>query len=154
MELEISELIESMGKAVSQAQQDIEKQALHRFFDYFDEKAEDGVFSLQAKSAKVALPTGQDITAFHPVGVPLVSLVHHRQVTLEKVTMKMNLQLECDQDKVLKVNLNAPAPGGMSNELQNDKVNSENTQSIEIVFQVTDSTDGMSRVVKDINRQL
>lgn len=165
MELSIQDLIESIGSAVSQAQLNIEKHSIYSFFDYFNEQKVSSAdntdtvsVNLTPKTAAVALPSSNDLNTTTLVNVPLVSLVQHRQVTLDKVTVKLKPCLYADDDKTIRADMNAPAFHETASSESSDnlsKIHVDPHQSeIELVFQLSDSAEGLSRVVQNITKIL
>lgn len=160
MQLGIGELIESIGKAVSDAQQNMEKQSLYSFFDYFDEAAENSnedSMQLCPKTARVALPSSNDITETTAVEIPLLSLVHHNQVSLDQVSVKMKICLYLDEHSDIKVDMNAPIMNSaLSSDNSEERRQSDQLQvhEMELVYRVSDKSEGLSRVVQDITKTI
>lgn len=172
--MKISELIAEFGKAVSDAQQKIEMNYIDRFFDYFKpvetvESAEpiDADMTgnaenntspkkktkiLEPATVKVELPCSDDISRFAPVEVPLVTLVHHKQVCLNQVTVKVKPRFTRNAEGGITADINAPVFNSASSHEKTEAASKDDIGEIELVFNVADSSEGISRVVQDISK--
>ncbi len=160
MELDIQKLIEAVGLSVSQAQQTIENHSLGRFFDYFEDthlSADSGSVTdqqnkppqFEPKSVKISMPCQEDISKNKMYDVPLVILTHHRQVHLDKVTVKIRTRLRSDEHNKVTADMTAPAPGDCS---QPDEPNENICDEINLTFNVDNCSEGVSRVVQNITK--
>ncbi|MDE7293289.1 MAG: DUF2589 domain-containing protein [Oscillospiraceae bacterium] len=164
--MEIDDLITEFGKAVTNAQQKIEMNYIASFFKYFKpvklsdedmgENAEDdtsaGSEILKPATVKIELPCADDISHYAPVEVPLVALVHHRQVSLNKVTVRVKPRFTKDTKGGIIADMNAPV-FNTANSLENtDDASRDDMGEIELVFNAADSSEGISRVVQDISK--
>lgn len=160
--MNIQDLIETIGTSVSMAQQGIERHSLKKFFEYFQQpepmaNSEGELNELQGYksiTAKVAMPSGDNINKQNIVDVPLVSLISHRQVQLDKVVVKVRTRLSSDNYGNIEANINVPVSNA-ANTLDGDEapVNSEKAE-MELVFNVRDCAEGLSRVVQDISKTI
>ncbi len=162
MKLGINELIESIGKAVSEAQQNIELHSLYRFFNYFEEEAEDGERDeggqvLSPKTAKMAVPKSDDITGTVVTEIPLLSLVPHNQVSLQQVSVKMKVCLYTDDTDEIMADMNVPARNvSASPDAAGEVCSGATTQmhEVELVYNVSEKSEGLSRVVENITKTI
>lgn len=177
--MDIHSLIEAIGTSVSKAQQGIERHSLERFFEYFHSPdslaaASDGEDNLMENekhdserdseqnarqgfepiTARVIMPRADDINRTAPVEVPLVALAHHRQVHLSKVTVRVKTRLTSDGNDIVKADINAPVSNSANAPEQPEAANGSEAGEIELVFNVTDSSEGISRVVQNISKTL
>lgn len=167
--MDIHGLIETIGTSVSKAQQGIEQHSIQRFFDYFQKSdgtmdaSDDGADESQGDSgslefepitAKMVLPCADDIDRAAPVEIPLVALAHHRQVQLDKVTVRVRTRLSADSSGGIMADINAPILNAANALDDDEKVSDDDTGEIELVFHVTDSAEGVSRVVQNISKTI
>lgn len=161
--MDIHSLIESIGTSVSKAQQGIEQHSIERFFDYFKNPNANTQASndlnaapqgFEPITAKVVMPCSDDISKTAPVEIPLVALAHHRQVHLNKVTVKVKTRLTSDAGGNIVADINAPILNAANSNDTSEAVSDENTGEIELVFNVTDSSEGLSRVVQNISKTI
>ena len=160
--MNIQTLIETIGTSVSMAQQGIERHSLEKFFEYFQQpelmaNSEGELNEPQGYkpiTAKVAMPSGDNISKQTIVDVPLVSLISHRQVQLDKVVVKVKTRLSSDNYGNIEADINVPV-SNTANTLDGAEapVNSEKAE-VELVFNVRDSAEGLSRVVQDISKTI
>ncbi len=156
VELDIQQLIESIGLSVSEAQQTIENHSIKRFFGFFDNEAvcnsADGDVSaappsMTPKKVGFMLPRSDDMSVEENKPIPLPALVHHRQVSLDKVTVNIKTRLRADSDQRVMTDMSsAPPKKGKADEDANDDTYGE----INLEFNVRDSAEGVSRVVQDM----
>lgn len=164
--MEIDELIAEFGKAVTDAQKKIEMNYIKRFFDYFnpvkpsDEDMDGngeadtsaGSKILEPATVKIDMPCADDISRYAPVEVPLVTLVHHRQVCLNQVIVKVKPRFTKNVNGGITADINAPVFNS-ANSLKNaEAASKDDIGEIELVFNATDSSEGISRVVQDISK--
>lgn len=160
MTLGINQLIESIGKAVSEAQLDMEKKSLCQFFEYFEERrgGEEDADNVELRpiTAKILMPRSDDITKTIDVEVPLLSLVHHNQVSLDKVSVKMKVNLYMDDNNEIRADMNMPVSGrtASANDTGEETADQARTHEIELVYQVSDKSEGLSRVVQNITKTI
>lgn len=158
--MDIGALIEAIGTSVSKAQQRIEQHSIERFFDYFSESgvksASNDLSETQPNfkpvTTKVVMPCSSDISKTETVDVPLVALASHRQVHLDKITVKVRTRLTAD-NSCISADINAPSndsnyPG------KTDGENADRMDEIELVFNVSESSEGVSRVVDNISKTI
>lgn len=154
MQLSISDLIASIGCSVSEAQHTIENHSVQRFFGYFDaigspdsDGAEEHVLS--PKTVKMSLPSSEDIAQNCSVNIPLPALAGHRQVSLEKVTVKINTRLTTDDSGSVLADMGAPVASEGAAAPPNG---SGDYGEINLVFNVGDSPEGVARAVQNITK--
>lgn len=164
--MDLHNLIETIGTSVSRAQQGIERHSLQRFFDYFQKPDEimnvldnaDGELreyaSVSAKTAKVELPCSDNIERTASAEIPLVALVHHRQVHLDKVTVKVRTRLSSDSGGRVMADINAPVFNAANALEESEGVSHDDTAELELVFHVTESAEGLSRVVQNLSKTI
>lgn len=151
MQLSLDELIASVGKSISAAQGAIEEHSLERFFDYFETSQPNDLMtaSLKPKTISMLLPSQEDISKSAQVDIPLSALAHHRQVSLDKVTVKVKVRLESSSDRLM-ADMGAP----VSNECSDSNDSEENVGEINLTFNVGDSSEGVARVVQNITKTI
>lgn len=161
--MDIHSLIEAIGTSVSKAQQGIEQHSIERFFDYFQNPntvmgasndTNDALQGFEPITAKVALPCTDNLSKTAPVDIPLVALAHHRQVHLNKVTVKVKTRLTSDNSGSVMADINAPVSNAANSPEDTEAVSNDDVGEIELVFNVTDSAEGMSRVVQNISKTI
>ena len=162
--MNIHSLIEAIGTSVSKAQQGIEQHSIERFFDYFQDPntvmtadlgdTDSAPQGFTPITAKVVMPCSDNISKTVPVEIPLVALAHHRQVHLDKITFKVRTRLTSDNSGNIMADINAPVLN-TANSLEEPEVDQINgTGEIELVFNVTESAEGISRVVQNISKTI
>lgn len=164
--MDIQNLIETIGTSVSRAQQGIEQHSIKRFFDFFEipnrgmdesDASDDsyrGPQIFEPITTKVALPCSDDIARTAPVEIPLVALAHHRQVHLDKVKVKVKTRLTSDNNGNVMADINAPILNAAIPPEDTETVSGDDIGEIELVFNVTESTEGLSRVVQNISKTI
>lgn len=162
--MDIHSLIETIGKSVSKAQQGIERHSIDCFFSYFqDSTAEMSAVlddtdgeprGLEPITAKVIIPRMDNISETAPVEIPLVALTHHRQVHLNKVSVKVKTRLTSDNSGSIMADINAPVFNAANSSEETEAVSNDDVGEIELVFNVTDSAEGMSRMVQNISKTI
>lgn len=161
--MDIHSLIETIGTSISKAQQGIEHHSIKRFFDFFENpntaasESNDANIELQGFepiTAKVVMPCPDNIAKAAPVEIPLVALVHHRQVHLGKVTVRVKTRLTSDNSGSVMADINAPIFNAANFPEDTEAVSRDDMGEIELVFNVTDSTEGLSRVVQNISKTI
>lgn len=161
--MDIHSLIEAIGTSVSKAQQEIEQHSIERFFDYFQRPsvamtASNGADSepqgFEPITAKVVMPCADNISKTAPVDIPLVALANHRQVHLNKVTVKVKTRLTADNSGNVMADINAPVSNAANSPEDTEAASNNDVGEIELVFNVTDSSEGMSRVVQNISKTI
>lgn len=161
--MDIHSLIETIGTSVSKAQQGIEQHSLKRFFDFFEKPNTDMSESNDANNelqgfepitAKVVMPCSDNIAKAAPVEIPLVALAHHRQVHLDKVKVRVKTRLTSDNSGSVMADINAPIFNAANSPEDTENVSGDDISEIELVFNVTDSTEGLSRVVQNISKTI
>lgn len=161
--MDIHSLIETIGTSVSRAQQGIEQHSLKRFFDFFEKPntemsdSNDANIELQGFepiTAKVLMPCPDNIARAAPVEIPLVALAHHRQVHLDKVKVRVKTRLTSDNSGSVMADINAPIFNAGNSLEDTENVSGDDISEIELVFNVTDSTEGLSRVVQNISKTI
>lgn len=161
--MDVHSLIEAIGTSVSEAQQGIEQHSIKRFLDYFQKP--DTVMAVSNEevcepeglapiTAKVVMPCHDDIGRSAPVEVPLVALTHHRQVHLDKVTVRVKTRLSSDSNGCVMADINAPVLTAANALEDSESVSQEDAGEIEMVFHVTESAEGLSRVVQNISKTI
>lgn len=164
MELDIQRLIESIGLSVSQAQQTIEDHSLDRFFDYFNgggipagdtngsAESEQGTSpQFKPKTVKISMPCQNDISKNEMSDVPLVTLTQHRQVHLDKVTVKIRTKLQSDENGSVTADMAAPILNDCSSP---DKPIDNVYDEINLTFNIDDHSEGLSRVIQNITKTI
>lgn len=172
MEFEVGKLIESIGISVSKAQQGLEHHALQRFFCYFgtasEREAAPGTecgqaairdilqkeretAAMEPEVARILMPCDEDLDRKKVVEVPLVALTDHRQVQLDKVTVKVKTKFVTDNTGGVRVDIGAPIAKGtdFSEEPEGDGAG---CGVIEMVFQTAGMPEGEARIVQNIER--
>lgn len=151
MQLSLDELIASVGRSISAAQGAIEAHSLERFFDYFETMQSNGLGgeSLKPKTISMLLPSQEDMSRQAQVDIPLSALAHHRQVSLDKVTVKVKARLESGSGRVM-ADMGAP----ISNESTDPTASQEDVGEINLTFNVGDSSEGVARVVQNITKTI
>ena len=161
--MDIHSLIEAIGTSVSRAQQGIEQHSIERFFDYFQNSNTDAAASnditgekpeFKPITAKVVMPCADNISKAASVDVPLVALANHRQVHLNKVTVKVKTRLTSDNSGNIMADINAPVLNAANLPENTEAASDDDVSEIEMVFNVTDSSEGMSRVVQNISKTI
>lgn len=161
--MDIHSLIETIGTSVSKAQQGIEQHSIKRFFDFFetpnrsmdesdDSSSESRIF--EPITTKVALPCSDDIAKTAPVEIPLVALAHHRQVHLDKVKVRVKTRLTSDNNGRVMADINTPVLNAAIPPEDTETISGDDIGEIELVFNVTDSAEGLSRVVQNISKTI
>ena len=160
--MDMHSLIEAIGTSVSKAQQGIEQHSIERFFEYFQNPNKvmtasndtaDVPQGFEPITAKVVMPCQDNIGKAEPVEIPLVALAHHRQVHLSKVIVKVKTRLTSDNSGSVMADINAPVANA-ANSPEETEAASEDVGEIELIFNVTDSAEGMSRVVQNISKTI
>lgn len=151
MQLSLDELIASIGQSVSSAQGSIENHSLGRFLDYFEAEPSDGEndLSLKPKTIKMSLPSSDDMSKTATVDVPLSALAHHKQVQLDKVTVKVKARLN-QSDNMLMADMGAP----IKNECADQSDPDSDVGEITLTFNVGDCSEGVARVVQNITKTI
>ncbi len=161
--MDIHSLIETIGTSISKAQQGIEQHSIKRFFDFFENPnaamSESNDASIELRgfepiTAKVVMPCSDNIAKAAPVEIPLVALAHHRQVHLDKVTVRVKTRLTSDNSGSVMADINAPIFNAANSPEDTENVSRDDMGEIELVFNVTDSTEGLSRVVQNISKTI
>lgn len=160
--MDLQSLIEAIGISVSKAQQRIEQHSIERFFDYFHNSntvvgASNDMYSasqgFEPITAKVVMPCSENISKTAPVEIPLVALANHRQVHLNKVTFKVKTRLASDNSGNVMVDINSPVLNS-ANSPDDAESSNDDVGEIELVFNVTESSEGVSRVVQNISKTI
>lgn len=161
MELDIHKLIEAIGTSVSRAQQGIEQHSIERFFDYFSQNdsansngLNDAPQGYKPITAKVVLPCSDDINKTAAVDIPLVALAHHRQVHLDKITVRVKTRLTSNNSGAVMADIDAPVSNSANSPDGIEENPDGKTGEIELVFNVSDSSEGLSRVVQNITKTI
>lgn len=161
--MDIHSLIEAIGTSVSRAQQSIEQHSIERFFDYFQNpnavmSASNDTNALpqgfEPITARVVMPCLDNIAKTAPVDIPLVALANHRQVHLDKVTFKVKTRLTSDNSGNITADINAPVLNAANSPEDTAAASNDDVGEIELVFNVTESSEGMSRVVQNISKTI
>lgn len=160
--MDLHNLIETIGTSVSRAQESLERHSLQRFFDYFhkpdgamnslddaDSELQESA-SVSPKTAKVELPCSDNIEKTAQVEIPLVALVHHRQVHLDKVTVRVRTRLSSDGGGRVMADINAPIFNAANALEESESASNDDADELELVFNVTESAEGLSRVVQNL----
>ena len=100
------------------------------------------------------MPCSDNITKVAPVEIPLVALAHHRQVHLDKVKVRVKTRLTSDNSGSVMADINAPIFNAANSPEDTETVSGDDVGEIELVFNVTDSTEGLSRVVQNISKTI
>lgn len=163
MQLSIQDLIASIGCSVSEAQQTIENHSMQRFFDFFEadmqtdaandaNDADTPTASLKPRTIKMSLPSSKDLSKSCDVAIPLPALAHHRQVHLDKVTVKVKTRLTTDSSGKMMADMGAP----VSNECSTPNTSDGDDEygEINLVFNVSESSEGVSRVVQNMTKTI
>ena len=163
MQLSIQDLIASIGCSVSEAQQTIENHSMQRFFDFFEadmqtdaandaNDADTPTASLKPRTIKMSLPSSDDLSKSCDVNIPLPALAHHRQVHLDKVTVKVKTRLTTDSSGKMMADMGAP----VSNECSTPNTSDGDDEygEINLVFNVSESSEGVSRVVQNMTKTI
>lgn len=101
---------------------------------------------------KFIMPCPDNIGKTAPVEIPLVSLANHRQVHLSKVTVKVKTRLTSDNSGSVMADINAPVFNAANFPEETEAASNNDVGEIELVFNVTDSAEGMSRMVQNISK--
>lgn len=168
--MDIYSLIDAIGTSVSDAQHRMEDYSLRHFLGYFDsgddkndemnesleeENGENGreaeTRGLTPITEKIFLPRSDDISQTAAVDIPLVSLVNHRQVHLNKVVVKVKTRLTSDGGDTVMADINAPIFNTANSDDDSAAQNDGNTSELELVFNVSDSAEGLSKVVQNLS---
>lgn len=158
MQLSVEDLIASIGRSVSAAQQTIENHSMQRFFDFFEpeinesaaDSNEGGTISLKPRMIKISLPQSDDLSKYCQVDIPLPALAHHRQVHLDKVTVRVKTKLRPDADGNMRADIGSP--------IRKDDMTNDNSQNgdeygeINLTFNIGESSEGIARVVQNITK--
>lgn len=160
--MDIHSLIEAIGTSVSRAQQGIERHSIERFFEFFQNPnvmsaSNDNGNELpgfEPITAKVVMPCSDNIAKTAPVEIPLVALAHHRQVHLNKVTVRVKTRLTSDNSGSVMADINAPVFNAANSPENPETASTDDVGEIELVFNVTESAEGMSRVVQNISKTI
>ena len=162
--MNIHSLIEAIGTSVSKAQQGIEQHSIERFFDYFQDPntvmtanlgdTDSAPQGFEPITAKVVMPCSDNIGKTAPVEIPLVALAHHRQVHLNKVTVKVKTRLTSDNSGSVMADIHAPVFNAANSLEETEAASNDDVGEIELVFNVTDSAEGISRVVQNISKTI
>ena len=163
MQLSIQDLIASIGRSVSEAQQTIENHSMQRFFDFFEtnmqtsalngvNETDNASVSLRPRTIRMSLPSSEDLSKSCDVDIPLPALAHHRQVCLDKVTVKVKTRLTPDNGGNMMADMGAPVFNECST--PNDSDGDDEYGEINLVFNVGDSSEGVSRVVQNITKTI
>lgn len=161
--MDIHSLIETIGISISKAQQGIEQHSIKRFFDFFENsnmvmsELNDANIDLQGFepiTAKVVMPCSDNIAKVAPVEIPLVALAHHRQVHLDKVKVRVKTRLTSDNSGSVMADINAPIFNAANSPEDTETAFGDDVGEIELVFNVTESTEGLSRVVQNISKTI
>lgn len=141
MDVPLQDIIESIGKSVSAAQQGLEKFTISNFFAFFDQRepsSENEHAFLEAKTVNIALPGQADLNEEGLFAVPLVSLAHHSHVALSQVKVRVNANLFADEANTVKINL----------------TEASETNTVELTFTVSAPSEGTARLVQNVTRKL
>lgn len=157
MDMEIGDFIASIGQSISDAQQTLEQQSVSNFFDYFDghsteSNGEQNV--LQPKTETLILPSAGDVSKTEPVQVPIAALMHHSHIRLESVKVKMKMNLSPDRNNDIRVDLTAPQTQDLPAEGSGEVTACSDQDELELVFQVSDPSEGIARVAQNITKTL
>lgn len=161
--MDIGNLIEAIGRSVSKAQHGVEQHSIERFFDYFTNKDMvmgasndmDGSSSgFEPITARIVMPCSDDLSKTAPVDVPLVAFANHRNVHLSKVTVKVKTRLSTDSGGNVTADINAPVLNAANSPEDANAPSDSETSEIELVFNVSDSAEGLSRVVQNISKTI
>lgn len=161
--MDIGNLIEAIGRSVSRAQHGVEQHSIERFFDYFTNRdmvmgasndMNGSPAGFEPITAKIVMPRSDDITKTAPMDVPLVAFANHRNVHLSKVTVKVKTRLSTDNCGNVTADINAPVLNAANSPEDSNAASDDGTGEIELVFNVTDSAEGISRVVQNISKTI
>ena len=83
-----------------------------------------------------------------------MALAHHRQVHLDKVTVRVKTRLSSDGNGSVMADINAPVFRAANALEDSEGVSGDDVGEIEMVFHVTDSAEGLSRVVQNISKTI
>lgn len=156
MQFSVQDLISSLGRSISAAQQTIENHALQRFFDFFEADMHHGkdgedALSYRPKTVTVSLPSVNDLTKYCDVDIPLPALAHHRQVHLDRVTVNVRTKLVPGDGGEMMADMEAPEP----NDANRAKTPSDDVfGELNLVFQVGETAEGVARVVQNITKTI
>lgn len=160
--MDIESLIEALGTSVSKAQQRIEQYSIERFFDYFQNPntpvgasgdTDNPPQGFEPITAKVVMPCSDNIARTAPVEIPIVALANHRQVHINKVAFKIKMRLTSDSSGNIMADINAPVLNTANSTGDTEAANGDASE-IELVFNVAESSEGMSRVVQNISKTI
>lgn len=160
MQLSIQDLIASIGRSVSEAQHTIENHSMQRFFDFFETDAQTddandadaAAVSLRPRTIRMSLPGSDDLSKFRSVDIPLPALAHHRQVHLDKVTVKVKTRLQPDNNGNMMADMGAPVTKGC--QPSDDSDGGDEYGEFDLVFNIRDSAEGIARVVQNITKTI
>lgn len=158
MEFDLSRLMQEMGNAVSEAQQNLENHSLQRFLSYFEPVSEhnqeqDSQKSMKPRTMQMIMPSDANLNKTIVAEIPLVTLANHMAVNLKQISIKVRANLSMDESGAVKATVreaaavptdSMDAPAGKSAE----------SDSIEMVFQVAEQPEGAARITQNIERLL
>lgn len=161
MEMDVHKLIETIGISVAKAQQGIEQHSILNFFDYFthnDSANSNGLNNTpegyKPITEKMILPCIDDINKNAAVEIPLVALAHHRQVHLDKITVRLKTRISSNSSGAVMADIDAPVSNLAHSPDKSEEKLDDKTGEIELVFSVSESSEGLSRVVQNITKTI
>ncbi len=88
--------------------------------------------------------------------IPLLSLVPHNQVSLKQVSVKMKVSLYTDDTNEIVADMNVPARNAPSSSEHAGEEGAAASQmhEVELVYQVSEKPEGLSRVVDNITKTI
>lgn len=142
-EIEITDLMKGISKAIKEAQAYIEDNSLEIFYSYFETQnsIERKEGPLRSKTKKFLIPNVEGM--YIEKNIPVVSLVNHHSLQLEEVRLKMQVTGRWDNGtNKLMVNVE-PIPHDLDSTKREDKKYAE----IELIFKKNDAPEGVQRIL-------
>lgn len=136
--MNLDELIQAIGVSVHNAEEGIRINALSNYFKYMDEtpsnnQENDTVYSPKMKDIVIPTLNGKEKV----IKTPIIALVNHNNMALDKVTIKLNVGLDIND----KGSINATLEGVNTTE--------GGTNEIELIFKCNTQPEGISRITQE-----
>jgi hypothetical protein len=148
-QINIDEIMKGIALAIKDAQGCIESYSVEKFANCFEEKKDEKSGQNILKPKMIRLPIPDARGHYTEQDIPIVALMNHHDLNLDKVKIRMMVTGSWD-DKSKKMQVNVE-PIRRKND--SDKKGKEVTYTeLEMVFRRTDAPEGISRTLKEHNK--
>lgn len=151
-DMDLLGLLASIGGAIKDAQMALETVHLEHYLRHFDQDSDDKGPILRPKTVRIAVPAagGEPRT----IDVPVVALVRHHALSLDKVTVKLAVTTSVEKDTGRIRAALGPLPKSAPVDDGEAKAGQPTHQEIELVFRREDSPEGLARLSEEATKLL